>query len=479
MIGEDIQRKKKKRKKRQETRKENDNKKGKIVVAQEGKEKKVTHRQFSELELEEEEEVRLFRPTHAHPDAAVTINLNQLRPFTVLLEVLSNVLKDCTFKIVCEGNNSSNKEKPDLVKNTREVYCPKGDVERNRGGEKGARGSASFTGLYGSCIDESQTCIVLFKFYGEVLVSENEQAKDPKNFEFTLNLNTLYNLVRSYDNDFCLQLYRKIGEPGIFLKAFPKVAAATTKARQYRHSRVEQITGGGEETFDISSITYEYKVMMQLQEIRKIVRLAKNLGSEFIRIRIIEPKKNKNLISEAGKEENCCSYRRFFFIVQTYGQGSSDERIFCSFTKERKTATKKNDEKKKKGDGGGDGTLRDFVILNGSGNSINNNGSSSSNTKSSINNIGNTEEKREDPDDPKQYRRSEVEEKYNEVFRVENLGRFLKALDGNRIYFQFEAEKPMLVSSPLGDETSYIVFVLSARTNDDGIPNELEAFSSG
>jgi hypothetical protein len=85
----------------------------------------------------------------------------------------------------------------------------------------------------------------------------------------------------------------------------------------------------------------------------------------------------------------------------------------------------------------------------------------------------------QDADDPKNYHLKDLDEKYSGVFDVEYLSMFIKSLDRHTINLHITNDKPMIVTCSLGDETSFVAFVLAQQVNEDNIGQsaQIEAFA--
>jgi len=173
-----------------------------------------------------EKSVELYGLNAAHPNAAVTVNFTQLRPVCSLLEVLSNVLQDCEFKIIHEETKRTG------------LLVDSSD-------------RSSFSGLKTQCINSNKTCLILFKLHGDVILSENHE-----------------------ESDLSFKLYRNTGDAGVFLKAFSRYKGN----RRYRHIRLNSLELGDEdEAFDIQDIDFDFNVVLEVSEIRKIIRLSRSM----------------------------------------------------------------------------------------------------------------------------------------------------------------------------------------------------------
>ena len=172
-------------------------------------------------------------------------------------------------------------------------------------------------------------------------------------------------------------------------------------------------------------MNYDYHVKFELSEMSRIIRLAKSIKCEHIRMQILEPK----------NQPQDASSHRWFFLIQIYGDTSSDEKVFCSSTDSSK------------------GNARNTLV------------------------VKNLEGDLTEADDPMNYRLDDLDRKYNGVFTVEYISRFIKSMDKHMINLTFAQDMPLILTCSLGDEYSFLAFVLAARENDDEIPNHIISFA--
>jgi len=371
--------------------------------------------ELQELETEQELEVKTQSLSLAHPNAVVTVNFNQPRPFVSLLNVLSSVLSDGVFQII-------NKDQEDFKDTSSKL-----SIDKNR---------SDFSGLYAEFIDKSNTCIVIFKLAGEV-VCNPAMSVSKDDMQFCVHIPTMYSHLKSINPSFCLQLYRRKDDPELHFKAFAK----SLGFRQFRHIRMATWDRLPDK-FEISDIDYNYNVVFELGELRSVIQRAKSVGCEQIRIRIMEPRATLDGV------------HRCFFIIHVYGANSYDEEVWVSATEvvEEPLDPPTNVDAKPKENN----TLTRLVIKNSDMVEM------------------------QQADDPKNYHRDDVIERYSGLFAVEYINVFIKSLDRHTVNLHITQDKPMIVTCSLGDETSFLAFVLAQQKNDDGEKRRdvIEAFAS-
>lgn len=272
----------------------------------------------------------------------------------------------------------------------------------------------AFSGLTAKCMDDAGTSIVLCKLYGNVVKSA--ECKDAK-WKFTVGLPILLSHVKTLDGHFYTQMYMKKNAEGVFFNSYSN---APTNRRQFQHFQIDLKEEDRKQNidFDISAIEYDFNVQFSLSELKKIIRLSKAVGGDNMRLRLLEP-----------KQKHKDGLIRRILIVHLYGTSSYREMLFMSISEKSIDVSTEN-----------------TIIM--------------TSTKA-----------KEETDDPRHYKLSELEEVYNAVFLVDNLNRFVKNLDGNTVMISIKPEKPMIFNCSLGDEQSFVAFFLAPRIQDDSITN--------
>jgi hypothetical protein len=279
----------------------------------------------------------------------------------------------------------------------------------------------SFSGLYVECIDAQHCCIVFAKLQGDVVINQ-ELLKEGKiskeDMTFCVSMPLLLTHIKSVSSNNCLQVFKKATGSRLHMKVFSPVPG-----RHFRLMTLDTLNKE-REGFEVSDIDYDYTVEFNLFELRNIVKMAKGINCDHLRFRIMERK--------IHSPDNVC-----YFVVHIYGETSYDEQVFCSNTSidvgqksQGKSMVIKNAEM----------TLADH--------------------------------------DPAQVKLSDLEDKYNNIFAVEYLNSFLKALNQHTIVLRLAPDRPMIMTSSLGDEHSFVSFVLAPRENDDDLPNIVHSFDT-
>lgn len=307
----------------------------------------------------------------ARDNASYTLIVYQVKAFAHMLEVMGSVLKDCLFTA------------------TRE--------------------ESGFSGLSVQCIDDRHCCIVMAKLQCELLVADESSTK----FTFCVPVNVLLTHVKSISSNYCLKIYQTNDSPDLKLQVTSPVVS---------HSRSMSIATLQKENnpFDVDDINYDFSVEKDLGEFQRILKMAKAINCDHIRIRILEKNTNPKM---------------HFLIMHVYGENSYDEHCFASLTE-----IKDNNENGK-------------IIM-----------------KSTENAIGSSMV------DPGKISISELKETFNSVFGVDYLNSFIRSLDRHTVIMRLAPKRPLVLVSSLGDENSFVSIILAPRNDDDQFPNEIHSF---
>ena len=363
----------------------------------------------------EEEQLVRATPCIAHKKAVVTVNFNQPRPFVSLLDVLSSLLTDGVFQIV-------SKDHPEFNSTSSTTLSI----------DSGSQ--SDFSGLYAEFIDKSSCCVVVIKLAGEVVCNPDPDIKLTKeDMQFSVHIQTMLNHLKTINPSFCLQMYRRQDTSGVHFKAFCK----SMGYRQFRHIRLDTQDKVADK-FSITDIDYDYIVVFELAEFRRIIRLAKSVGSNKIKLLIMNPRETPDGV------------HRSFLLIQVFSDNSYDEEVFCSSTEVVKENTEGDEEQPKDCKASTRLVIKNSEIL-----------------------------EMQDADDPKNYHVKDLDEKYSGVFPVDYLNMFIKSLDRHTINLHITKDKPMIVTCSLGDESSFVAFVLAQQVNDDDVAqsSQIEAFA--
>jgi hypothetical protein len=327
------------------------------------------------------------------------------------LDVLNDLLQDGVFQIL-------SKDRPDINETSSNLSI---DTHKN-----------DFSGIYAEFIDKSNTCVIIMKYAAEVIINENMDVQQ-KDMQFCVDILTMLNHLKSVNSSFCLQMYRRQCDDKIHFKAFGQ----SLGYRQFRHIRMDTWDKVADK-FSISDIKYDYVVVFELAEMRRILRLAKSIKSNNLRIVIMEPTK-----------KSADGMKRFFFLIQVLGEHSYDEEVFCSTTDISEEKTEEEEEEAK------EGSPKRLVIKNSEMLEM------------------------QEEDNPMNYNIKDLEQKYAGIFTVEYLNMFIKSLDRHTINLHLANDKPMIVTCSLGDESSFLAFVLAHQEENTEQPViKVEAFAT-
>ena len=360
------------------------------------------------LEEQEEEQV-LLKPTIVDKKAAVTVIFTQPKSFSTLLDVLNDLLQDGVFQIL-------SKDRPDINETSSNLSI---DTRKD-----------DFSGIYAEFIDKSNSCVIIMKYAAEVIINEKMDVQQ-KDMQFCVDILTMLNHLKSVNSSFCLQMYRRQCDDKIHFKAFGQ----SLGYRQFRHIRMDTWDKVADK-FSISDIKYDYVVVFELAEMRRILRLAKSIKSTNLRIVIMEPMK-----------KSADGMKRFFFLIQVLGEHSYDEEVFCSTTD---ISEEKTEEEKATEDSPKRLVIKNSEML-----------------------------EMQEEDNPMNYNVKDLEQKYAGIFTVEYLNMFIKSLDRHTINLHLANDKPMIVTCSLGDESSFLAFVLAHQEENTEQPViKVEAFAT-
>jgi hypothetical protein len=188
-----------------------------------------------------------------------------------------------------------------------------------------------------------------------------------------------------------------------------------------RHNRLMTIGTLNKEsaTFGVNNLEYPFTVQLDLAELRGIIKTATLIHCKNFRTRILESK-------------DPTKTRRSYFIIHLYGDNSYDEHCFLSLTdvtEGKSTLVIKNS---------------DFL----------------------------------DDDEQAVVTLDDLDEKFNNIFPVEYMHSFLKALEKQTVTIRFAQDRPMTISSSLGDEQSFLTYLLAPKTDVDTLPNLIQTFGA-
>jgi hypothetical protein len=247
-----------------------------------------------------------------HDQAICALTFEDVGPLVAMIDVMNGILVDCPITIVGPGF------KCDLSESTQKKLC-KGLSQQEESDE-----GDNFSGFLFKCLDASHTCLVIAKLAAQVLIDKSVTQGDTR---LNVPVSLLSSLLKSVDSSSTVHLYIKHGSPTLNLKA-----VSSTNSMHYNIMGIST-KDFVEQEFDISDLSYDYTLEIDLNTFQKIVRTAKHINSDFLRIRIL---------TEKSKKKNT----RSFLVVQSYGSFSSDEHVFCSNTTKdedsRKTIVIKN-----------------------------------------------------------------------------------------------------------------------------------------
>lgn len=282
----------------------------------------------------------------------------------------------------------------------------------------------SFSGLSLEAMDNSHTCVIFGKVQAEVTVyggdGTNKQEDDSKQvaeyMSFCVSVNLFATHIKSVDPSHTLWIYRIKGSSDLFIKSM-----SSTNGCNWRVMSISTLCQDAQ-TFNINDIRYNYTLEFDLGELRNIVKFAKSINCADVRIRILEHK-TLTRSNQSGHEQ-----RHSFCIVHVYGEASYDECCFCSSTDVTNETT--------------------TMIIKNSDISVN----------------------------PMNVRLADLEEKFNEIYPINYLLSFLKAVDRHTITMRLAPDAPMNMTTSMGDAQSFLTYMLAGKQDKDIHPNIIQSF---
>ena len=356
--------------------------------------------QDQEEKKEEEEDVKLAIPiakSIAHPDSVCWAIFPDISPLTSMIAVLESLLDEAPLTFIGPGHEC------EMTRDTQQklvsLKAPK----------------TTFSGFYFKCIDKSHTCLVVGKLAAQVVICSKAQPEDTT---VTVPMNVFASHLRSIDGSSSVQLYTTAVDAKLMIKS--------SSSLQSSHFRTMAIntTASEQDTFDISGISYDFTIEFDLRTFQKILRTAKIIKSDFIRLRVL-----------ALPDE----HSRTFLVINTHGACSSDEHVFCSNTMDTKD--------------------KHIIVVK------------SADTVLDI---------RDSTYDPANVEASSLVCKYSGLFATEYLNNFTCNLEQPTLLIRVSADvrNPMIITSYFGDEHSFVTFVLSSKEEAEAFPDTLGSFKA-
>jgi hypothetical protein len=277
----------------------------------------------------------------------------------------------------------------------------------------------TFSGMYLEAIDNTHTCIIIGKVKAHVQINPSATVSN-EDMAFCVSVSTFLTHVKSIDPDACVQLYRLQLSSDLHIKTFSQSLGRKTRLMTLGTLNKDS------ETFGVNDINFPHTLEFDLSEFRHIVKFAKNINCDNVRFRILD-------MNEEAKKLS--SKHRSYFIVHIYGENSYDEQCFCSLTDVSVDKDKAST----------------MVIKNSA--------------------LTNLEE------DPMNVCIDDLCEKFNNIFAVEYLNNFLKAVDRNTVTIRLAQDRPMTMTTCMGDSESFLTYMLAPKTDSDSSPNFIQCFA--
>lgn len=277
-----------------------------------------------------------------------------------------------------------------------------------------------FSGVYIEAMDTTLSCIIIAKINAEVAIDNKANAPDASDMAFCLPVSTFLTHVKSINANHGVQLYRTAKSADLYLRTYSLMSES-------HHSRRMTLAtlNKSSPTFKVSDMNYPHTIEIELNEFRTIIKTAKAINCPNVRIRILETK---------AKSTKHCS----FFIIHVYGENSYDEHCFCC-------VSSVNEETKHDG-----AELRKTIVI------------------------------RNDlvDEDFSDVKRNQLDEKFNNVFAVEYLNSFLKALERHTVTLRLAQDQPLTITSSLGNTESFLAYFLAPKTDISTVPDFIQSFTT-
>jgi hypothetical protein len=275
-----------------------------------------------------------------------------------------------------------------------------------------------FSGFYIEAMDTTLSCIIIAKISADVSINAKNNPLDASDMSFCLPVGTFLTHVKSINANHGVQLYRTTKSADLFMRTYSLMS-------EMHHSR--RMTLGtlnkSSPTFKVSDMNYPHTIEIELNEFRTIIKTAKAINCPNIRIRIMETK---------AKSAKHCS----FFIIHVYGENSYDEHCFCC-------VSSVSEETKQDGAD----TRKTIVIRNDLVD-----------------------------EDFTKVTRDQLDEKFNNIFAVEYLNSFLKALERHTVTLRLAQDQPLTITSSLGNTESFLAYFLAPKTDITTVPDFIQSF---
>ena len=277
------------------------------------------------------------------------------------------------------------------------------------------RKASTFSGIYIEALDTSHSCVIIGKIKAAVVISDGRVlTKD--DMSFCVSVSTFLTHIKSVNASYFVQLYRTTGSSDLHLKL-----SSPSNGRHHRQMTLGTLNKESP-TFGVNDIDYPHTVEFEVFELRNIVKLAKGINCAHMRFRILETKVSTGT-------------HRSYFIVHIYGESSYDEHCFCSVTDVKE----------------GEKLSPNTIVIRNS-------------------------ELIDMDDDPVNVSLRDLDEKFNDVFPVEFLNSFLKSIDRASVTIRLAQGRPMTMTTSLGDEESFLTYMLAPKTDPTTLPNDIKSF---
>lgn len=266
----------------------------------------------------------------------------------------------------------------------------------------------TFSGITLECQDAKHICMVQAKLTASVLI-----APDGDDF-LCISAKVTNSCLSSVPGTCFITMYKMKEDDGIYFSAYENDSILEDTA-----FRIVPIDMDPDQD-TLGSIEYDYHIDMSLETVRKLVKNCKDLESKYIKFTVYESTdqtggdtpgitvdKPKSIFVRIDiNGVSATIFKMLHSITQWQQSGEADSGAYVIQTVEKETAL----------------------------------------TQSDIDKLQST---------------------YEEEFPAEYFGRFIKSMSKQSLTLSLKKGRPMMILYPLGDEQSFIRFILAPKVNED------------
>lgn len=280
--------------------------------------------------------------------------------------------------------------------------------------------TGSFSGISTQNVDDNHSCFIIARLNCQVTMEEPDLTQD----SFCVNINEFCSCLNTVESNSCLKISKRKDDATIYCDTYEPKSGIQSGGFKIKTNVFDEEGGV------LKTMNHLYTITISLEVLKKSVKTAKDLQADDIEFTVMEPKEqdDQETISDSSKPKH------IFVKITVNGKNATVFKIYHSVT-----VCEPGDDQIMAVDANGEPTgefQKSYVVKT-------------------------IEEEANDP-----ALLTSLVQKYNGLYTADRINKFIKCMQRTNLSISLSPGFPMIIHYALGNEQSYMRFVLTEKLED-------------